>query len=533
VPVLKVNNNTITKDSEKAAALSAQFSSVFTREDLDPSSMPKIIHPPHESMPDITVSTEGVEKLLRNIDPTKAVGPDDVSNYALKIASHELAPILSFIFQQSIDTGDLPDDWRKANISPIYKKGAKTDPANYRPISLTSVCCKLLEHIIDSQLMRHLDKLNILSDAQHAFRKSRSTESQLILTVHDLAKNLDDCSTTDLAILDFSKAFDVVPHQRLLVKLDHYGVRGTTKRWIENFLTKRQQRVTINGSPSSWTKVHSGVPQGTVLGPHLFLLFINNISEAVSSKIRLFADDCLVYRAIDGPNDINHLQTDLDNLVKWTETNQDAHDYTMTGTTLKTTKTCQYLGVHIQDNLKWNAQSQHATSKASRVLGFLQRNFHQASTNVKVKLYNTLVRPHLEYGVAAWDPHSAKNVNMLEKVQRRAARFTTKNYSHEASVTDMLNSLNWTSLQDRRRAHRLTCLYKIHHDQLDISKTYIAPKTDRERRGHDQQFKLYNTRLAPFTNSFFPRTITDWNKLPQSTINLPSKTSFKQSIPKP
>ena len=146
--------------------------------------------------------------------------------------------------------------------------------------------------------MKHLARCNILSDAQHAFRKARSTESQLILTTHDLTKNLDDRTTTDLAILNFSKAFDVVPHQRLLIKLDHCGIRGSTKRWIEIFLTKRQQRVTINGSPSNWENVLSGVPQGTVLGPHLFLLFINDINETVSSNLRLFAIDCLVFWTI-------------------------------------------------------------------------------------------------------------------------------------------------------------------------------------------------------------------------------------------
>lgn len=307
--------------------------------------------------------------------------------------------------------------------------------------------------------------------------------------------------------------------------------------------------MTINGSPSTWEKVLSGVPQGTVLGPHLFLLFINDIGEAISSMIRLFADDCLVYRIINGPNDEIQLQNDLNTLVKWAETwgmsfnatkcnimrvtnrrNQGEYNYTMMGTTLKSTKSCKYLGIHIQNNMKWNMQSQHAASKASRVLGFIQRNFHHASVNIKEKLYHTLVRPHLEYGTAAWDPYYAKNINVLEKVQRRAARFTTNNYSREASVTEMLKTLQWDSLQDRRRAHRLTCLYKIHHDELEIPRTYITPKTDRARRGHDQQFQLYNTNLTSFTNSFFPRTIKDWNTLPQSTISQPTMKSFKQSI---
>ena len=355
-----------------------------------------------------------------------------------------------------------------------------------------------------------------------------------------------------MAILDFSKAFDVVPHQRLLIKLDHYGIRGNTKRWIQNFLTDRQQRVVVNGTPSAWEKVLSGVPQGTVLGPHLFLLFINDIGEGIDSNIRLFADDCLVYRSIQGPADEMALQTDLNRLVKWTQTwgmcfnpkkcnimritnkrNLSTSKYKMMGTTLEQTKSSQYLGIHIQDNLRWKKQSQHAASKASRALGFIQRNFHHASSKIKEKLVQTLVRPRLEYGVAAWDPYFTTDINTLERVQRRAARFTVGNYSREASVTEMMKKLDWDTLENRRRAHRLTCLYKIHHDELDISKTYITPKTDRNRRGQDQQFELYSTRLKPFRNSFFPRTIKDWNDLPQSLISTDSHDTFKQSIPKP
>ena len=492
--------------------------------------MPQINKQPYEEMPEIIISPAGVEKLLQSIDPSKATGPDNISNQALKIAAVEFSPILCFIFQQSIDTGNMPADWQRANITPIYKKGATTDPANYRPISLTSVCCKLLEHIIDSQLMKHLEKYDILTNAQHAFRKARSTETQLILTIHDLAKNLDNHIITDLAILDFSKAFDVVPHERLLTKLDHYGIRGKTKHWIRSFLTQRHQRVTINGTSSSWEKVLSGVPQGTVLGPHLFLLFINDLSEVTNSTIRLFADDCLVYRGIKGPEDETLLQQDLDNLIKWTE-KWGMRFNTKKCNTIRISNSKSKDAHIIQNNLKWSLQSQHAAAKASRTLGFIQRNFHQASSNIKEKLYYTLVRPHLEYGIAAWDPYYSKDISTLEKVQRRAARFVTGNYSREASVSHMLKeTLGWHSLQDRRKIYRLTCLYKIQNNQLDIPKDYIPPKTTRARRGHDQQYRIYTTRLAPFDNSFFPRTIKEWNDLPKSAINQPSKTTFKQSI---
>ena len=202
---------------------------------------------------------------------------------------------------------------------------------------------------------------------------------------------------------------------------------------------------TINGSLSNWENVLSGVPQWTVLGPHLFLLFINDISETVSSSLRLFADDCLVYRTIKTSEDEVKLQEDLDNLVNWTETwgmrfnaakcnimcvtnrrNQEKCNYKMMGTTLDSTKHCQYLGINIQDNLKWKMQNQHAASKASRVLGFICRNFHHASTNIKEKLYHTLVRPHLEYGIAAWDPYHTKDIYVLGKGATKSSSFCNK-----------------------------------------------------------------------------------------------------------
>ena len=206
----------------------------------------------------------------------------------------------------------------KGPISQQYKKGDTTNPANYRPISLTCVCCKLLQHIIDSNLMAHLSKWNMLAENQHAFRKARSCESQLILAIHDITKNIDDGLTTDVALLDFSKAFDVIPHHRLLNKLDFYGIRSKTKQWITSFLTKRQQRVVVNGKYSNWVPVLSGVPQGMVLGPHLFLL--HDIDSGVTSTTRLFADDCLVYNSISSPKDEEQLQSDLNTMVDWSNT---------------------------------------------------------------------------------------------------------------------------------------------------------------------------------------------------------------------
>ena len=166
-------------------------------------------------MPQIKVSVDGVLKLLEELNTQKAPGPDGLTPKILKECAKNVAPLLQQIFQRSLDTGDLPDDWKQANVSPIFKKGNRSDPANYRPVSLTSIPCKLLEHIIFTSIMSHLEKNNILNDEQHGFRKGRSCETQLALTIDDLAKILDKQGQADVIIMDFSKAFDLVPHQRL------------------------------------------------------------------------------------------------------------------------------------------------------------------------------------------------------------------------------------------------------------------------------------------------------------------------------
>ena len=220
--------------------------------------MPHIEKQSFPSMPEIQVNVAGVEKLLGELKIHKATGPDGVPSRILQECAHEIAPALSIIFQLSLSTGFLPDPWRQANISPIFKKGDRTKPSNYRPVSLTCICCKILEHILHSNIMSHLDSHNILTDRQHGFRTQHSCNTQLIQTIHDFAQSLDKRKQTDVIIMDFSKAFDVVPHTRLLNKLQHFGISGNTHRWISNFLTNRLQRVVIGGDHSDWAPVRSG-----------------------------------------------------------------------------------------------------------------------------------------------------------------------------------------------------------------------------------------------------------------------------------
>ena len=269
-------------------------------------------------MPDISIVSEGIDKLLVGLNPHKAAGPDKFKSIDLQTLHKELAPILQLIFQRSFDTGKLPDIWKEANVSPILKKVGKSDPSNYRPISLTCVLCKVLEHIVASSMAKHFTELlDILYDLQHGFREKRSCETQLIMRVDELAKKMQMGKQTDLILLDFSKAFDKVAHEKLLLKLHQYGIRGDTLKWIKDFLDNRKQTVVINGINSDEVPVSSGAPQGSVLGPILFLAYSNDLHEQVNSRVRLFAADTAMYLAISSTTEGQVLQTDLACLEQW------------------------------------------------------------------------------------------------------------------------------------------------------------------------------------------------------------------------
>ena len=213
-------------------------------------------------MPEITVTINGVTKLLEKLNPYKASGPEMVSARFLKEVATEISPTLTLPFNASILQSIIPTDWKEALINPIYKKG-KNDRGiaeNYCPISLTSVTCKLLEHIVHSNIFKHLEANKILSETQHGFRKRRGCDTQLVMVVNDFAKNLNYSQQLDTISLDFSKAFDKVNHHKPLIKMDHYGIRGKPLDWMKDFLSERTQQVVVNGESSTKEKVTSGVP---------------------------------------------------------------------------------------------------------------------------------------------------------------------------------------------------------------------------------------------------------------------------------
>ena len=440
-------------------------------------------------MESISISVNGIAKLLKDLNPHKAAGPDQIKPLVLQMLPDTIAPVLQVIFQRSLDTGRVPKDWSTAFVCPLFKKGDTSLASNYRPISLTCILCKVLEHIITTNIVSHMDKYNLLYDLQHGFRSKRSCETQLVTLIEDLMRNCTAGSQTDLVLLDFSKAFDKVSHQKLLLKLHRYGIRGPTLRWIQAFLSDRTQTVVLENEKSNTVPVTSGVPQGSVLGPILFLIYINTflIQQSLRYGCLLMTRPFTWQSPLSTLEDAQILQQDLDHLHEW-ELEWDMEfnpskcvviyvtrsrtlipsQYLLHGQVLESVAGSKYLGVEISSNLLFNNHIQNITTSASRSLGFLKRNIRSQNPALREMAYKTLVRPIVEYSSTVWSPNTDQNIDKLEMIQRRAARWTLHNYSTYASVTEMLQSLSWRSLEQRRSDSQLCLFFKIIHGLVAI-----------------------------------------------------------------
>ena len=545
------NKNMLIQDpTAKANLFNDHFCKVFSKPDPTPNPINNIQFNKN-FIPKITVTRPGVLKLLSNLKEHKATGPDGIPSKLLKTCANEICCVLTLIFQTSLDQGTIPTDWKKANIVPVFKKDDKSLVQNYRPISLTSVTSKMLEHIVHSNIMTFLEQHSILDDNQHGFRKNRSCETQLITTLNDFSNCLNNKKQIDAVLLDFSKAFDKVDHVQLLSKLEKYGIRHSLLSWITSFLSSREQTVLVEGKSSSAAPVTSGVPQGTVLGPLLFLVYINDIASKLSpgTKIRLFADDSLLYRVINSPLDQHILQKDLDSLQHWELNNKmEFHPdkcnilritnkinflpftYNIHNVFLKELKSAKYLGVIIDKTLSWNDHCSQMLKKANSTLAFIQRNLYNCPPNVKEACYKTLVRPKLEYGCSVWDPHQQNQIDSIEKIQKRAARFVTKNYTRtEGNTKKNMDFLGWPPLRERRAKTKLLLLYKSINGLIHIP---IENLTFRSSNTRSKNLNLFipQSSVNSHKYSFLPDSIRLWNSLPPYAKTSTSLSSFEGSL---
>lgn len=356
---------------------------------------------------------------------------------------------------------------------------------------------------------------------------------------------VDNGSPVDVIYLDFKKAFDKVPHNRLMLKVKGCGITGDIANWVKTWLENRKQRVVIGDSFSDWKSVLSGVPQGSVLGPLLFVIFINDLDNNIANKLLKFADDAKLFGKVNTDRNIDSLRSDLNELYQWSADwgmifnvdkckvmhigpkNKQVH-FKINDQQLVTVDEEKDLGITICDNLKVATQCAEATKKANKILGCIKRTFTSRKKNIILPLYKSLVRPHLEYSVPAWRPFLIKDINLLEGVQRRATK-VIKDFKN-ISYNERLFQLNLTTLETRRIRGDLIEVFKIFHGFTDINPREFFTLSDSGLRGH--AFKLFKPRAI--TNickfSFAHRVVDTWNKLPVDIVNSCSLNSFKNNI---
>lgn len=437
----------------------------------------------------LSFSEYDVMRQIKRLDIFKGAGPDGIPPVFIKRCGTVLALPLTIIYNQSLNTGVFPTEWKKARIVPVYKKGDNSDVKNYRPISILSWAAKLFERMVYPLLMNHTKPF--LTDSQHGFITKRSVNTNLVTFVSDLCQEIDNGSQIDAIYTDFSSAFDRVNHCLLLRKLESFGVYGPFLEWFRSYLDKRTQTVVVRGYESLNYYADSGVPQGSHLGPLLFLLFINDITSSIRHcKFALFADDLKIYKKIESRNDMELIQSDLNSISTWCNNNSMVLNagkcfhikytrkrepiltsYHIDGTVLQEVDQIRDLGVLIDSKLCFTAHIDKIVSKASQMLGFLKRSCKSFRfSRTRILLYNALVRSHLEFACTVWSPLYAVHSQRIECIQRAFTRhiaYISQGISHRAPYEDRLSFFKMNSLRNRRVVLDLKFLFKILNGFVD------------------------------------------------------------------
>ena len=540
-------------DHEKASIFSKFFGSVQVDEkDHSPFVEKREIQ---DQMPTLKIKDMRGKllKILKNLKPNKRGGVDKQAPKVLKEVAEEIVDVVIMIFEESLKSAEVPQDWLKAIIAVIYKKGKKSLAGNYRPVSLTCILCKCMEKLIRDHIIDHMKRNKLFSKFQYGFLAGRSVTLQLLYAMDKWTEALDKGEETDCIYTDFMKAFDRVPHKRLISKMKSYGISEEICGWVEAFLNNRMQQVVINGVCSEWEKVRSGVPQGSVLGPVLFLLFINDLPEEAISELLLYADDAKIYRVIRSDEDREILQKDLHAMSLWADKwllsfhpdklkkltisrneFQKERRYCVGADLVKEVNSEVDLGVCVDRDLNFNENRKLKIGKATRMVGAIRRAFRYLDGKTFVKLYKSMVRCHLEFAVSVWSPYLEKDIKEMETVQMRATKMLpeTKNLNYE----ERLRLLNLPTLVYRRHRGDLIELYKMLNSfydedvlpKLELRKDLVVG--ERENRGHSKQLFIRRSAKEVRSNFFTRRVAPVWNSLTEEIVSAPSVNAFKNRL---
>ena len=540
----------LSDDSEMSTLLNEYYSSVFETESVF--STPHAESYSWPALETVQITPLIVKEEMKRLKRHRSPGPDGIASFVLIEACEELVHPLTQIFRLSLQQSVVPDDWKVANITPIHKSGSMKLVSNYRPISLTSIVSKLLEKILKKAITKHIMENELLQSSQHGFMAKKSCLTNLLHCLEEVTSILDSGECVDILYLDFAKAFDKVQHKRLLSKLEALNIKGEILAWIKAWLSNRKHRVVLNGKQSDWCDVPCSVPQGSVLGPILFIIYINDIDGCIEDIIALllkFADDTKVIKRITTIADNLALQDIINNLIAWAKkwqmsfnvskckilhlgNNNPRFVYNMEGVALTAALNEKDLGVLVDQSAKPSLQVSKAAQKGNQVLGQLLRSFKCREKSVLVKLYKTFVRPHLEYAVQAWCPYTIKDIESIEKVQKRFVRQIT---SITGSYEEKLSKIGLTSLKDRRIRGDCIETFKMLRGFTNVDNstwlTLLSRQEGPQTRLSTDPLSLEtkSARLDLRKHFFSVRVPPIWNALPLPIRQSTSVNQFKNS----
>ena len=551
IPPLKKNNTNILyfTDEEKANILNDYFLQQ-TQVDNSDKDVPDLGPPLYSNtLSELILTPTETELVIKSLKSDKAPGPDGINNTILKESARELSFPLCNLFNYSLQICKMPSSWKEANVTVIFKKGDPSLPSNYRPISLLNTMEKVFERLIFKHLFNHLRFNNFLSPVQSGFTPGDSTVNQLLSIYDTLCKSLDNGLEVRVIFFDISKAFDKVWHKGLLTKLKHAGLTKLLYDWFVDYLSGRSQRVVLSNAKSSFGNLSAGVPQGSILGPVLFLVFINDIVDDIQSNINLFADDTSLYLIVENPQiAATILQSDIDRISLWADTwlvsfnpskseslivsrkrGPNRHpDLLLNNQSITEVSDHKHLGVFISNNCTWHSHMVYITDKAwKRVTIMRQLKFRLDRKSLET-IYTSFIRPLLEYADVIWGNATKFELDELDKIQNECARIASGS-TRLVSLENLSNEINWEPLEERRYIHRMVLFFKMQNGQTPDYLSSIIPPTANNR------YNLRNTNNIPgiyarttqYYNSFFPTAIREWNNLPSEVRNLPTLSSFK------
>jgi Reverse transcriptase (RNA-dependent DNA polymerase)/Endonuclease-reverse transcriptase len=538
-------NEIVTNPLEIAELFALQFDGVFTLE--QPGAQQQLSLPASTrcaaSLSSIEFTPAKVEQAIRKLKHDSSPGPDNIPAYFLQKCADTLSPHLSLAMNESLEKGILHKTWSEAIIIPIYKKGDRYTAENYRPISLTCNPCKVMEKIIAVELTEFLLNNNIIPDTQHGFLPKRSAVTNLLCCLNEWTQMHDDGQPIDVIYLDFEKAFDKVPHNKLLFKLEHYGIRGDLLLWIGSFLKNRTYRVRANGVYSESHKVESGVPQGSVLGPLLFLVYISDLVTNIKTNISFFADDTKLYcNPLLAADD---LKLDLIAIEDWTTNwqmslnvrkctvlhigqNNPKYRYQLESNSLKSVNCQKDLGVYITADLKWETHIATIVKRANKCLFLVQKTFANHSTKMILKIYKSHIRPIIEYAHCVWNPYFVKDIELLERFQRKVTRIPPelKDFTYERR----LQILQLTTHRVRRLRGDLIEIYKIVNSHYTAKINLLVPRSTNQLRGHSKKLEKEKCSKLARRNFLFNRVVYQWNGLREETVAARTIDAFKNLL---